>query len=164
MSTQQQDQISLEEDWQPVLPHSAPRDEAEMDITPMIDITFLLLIFFLVTSQPDESTKVDLPEARYGRGVSQRQAVIFSVIQGGGRDLAPVYLGDGQVSQNRIDGDARQQADRIETEVRKALLEGHPNVIIKAEKGVAHREVARVSGAASRVEGIRRYFAVLEVD
>ena len=164
MSTQQQDQRASEEDWQPVLPHHAPRDEVDMDITPMIDITFLLLIFFLVTSRPDDSTKVDLPEARYGRGVSQREAVIFSVIQGGGRRLAPVYLGDGKVPQNRIDGDARQQADRIETEVRKALLEGHPNVIIKAEKGVAHREVARVSGAASRVEGIRLHFAVLEVD
>jgi len=134
-----------------------------MDITPMIDITFLLLIFFLVTSRPDESTRIDLPEARYGRGVSQRESITFSVLQGG-LDLAPVFLGDGRDPENQIDGDARKQADRIEAEVRKALNEGHANVIIKAEKGVPHREVARVSGAASRVEGIRLHFAVLEVD
>lgn len=153
----------IEENWQPVLPRRAFEDEAEMDITPMIDITFLLLIFFLVASRPDDSNRIDLPQARYGRGVSQRESIIFSVTEGG-LDLAPVYLGNGRDPKNRLDGDASAQADRIETEVRKAYNDGHPNVLIKAEKGVPHREVARVSGAASRVEGIRLHFAVLEVN
>ena len=52
------------------------QSDDEMDITPMIDITFLLLIFFLVASTPDRQTAVDLPTARFGRGVSQNNAVI----------------------------------------------------------------------------------------
>ena len=34
--------------------------DAEMDITPMIDVTFLMLIFFLVASTPD--SRADSPD------------------------------------------------------------------------------------------------------
>ncbi len=34
-----------------------PLDDSEMDITPMIDITFLLLIFFLVAARLDETRR-----------------------------------------------------------------------------------------------------------
>ena len=41
-----------EEDDSFVMPRRK-RDDDEMDITPMIDITFLLLIFFVVASKMD---------------------------------------------------------------------------------------------------------------
>ena len=47
------------------------REDAEMDITPMIDIVFLLLIFFLVASKMDEAAAVRLaarPARRRGGG------------------------------------------------------------------------------------------------
>jgi biopolymer transport protein ExbD len=123
----------------------------------------LLLIFFLVASTPDETSKIDLPEARYGKGVSERESIIFSVAEGG-IDMAPVFLGDGRIPANQIPGTAKEQADQIEKEVRKALNEERPrqHVLIKAEKGVPHREVARVTAAASRVAGIHLHFAVME--
>ena len=40
--------------------------DAEMDFTPMIDMVFLLLIFFLVASKIDQATSVKLPPARHG--------------------------------------------------------------------------------------------------
>ena len=39
------------------------KDEGDLDITPMIDITFLLLIFFLVASTSEMQDAVKLPEA-----------------------------------------------------------------------------------------------------
>ena len=57
----------------------ARTDDAEMDITPMIDVTFLLLIFFLVCSSPDQQNSVDLPKARYGTGVDKKNSVVITV-------------------------------------------------------------------------------------
>ena len=40
-----------------------PKMDVDMDITPMIDVTFLLLIFFLVASRVAQDTEVTLPAA-----------------------------------------------------------------------------------------------------
>ncbi len=54
------------------------RDEEEMDITPMIDITFLLLIFFVVCSKMDPTQTGMIPDADNGVAVSAKDsAVIF---------------------------------------------------------------------------------------
>ena len=59
----------IEED-EPMQMSNRRRDDDEMDITPMIDITFLLLIFFLVAARLDEDTPVELPAARHGAAVA----------------------------------------------------------------------------------------------
>ena len=68
-----------EEDEGPVLARRPVEDSAEMDITPMIDITFLLLIFFIVCSTMSQSSAVKLPPARHGKGVDEQMAVIITV-------------------------------------------------------------------------------------
>ena len=50
----------------PILPHRRVKNSADLDITPMIDIVFLLLIFFIVASVPDPQVEADLPHARHG--------------------------------------------------------------------------------------------------
>ena len=60
-----------------------------MDITPMIDITFLLLIFFLVCSTMSQATSVKLPPARHGKGVDEKTAVIIT-IDGEGGEAKPL--------------------------------------------------------------------------
>jgi len=42
--------------------------ELEIDFTPMIDVTFLLLIFFMVTASLAQPTEVRLPRAKSGKG------------------------------------------------------------------------------------------------
>ena len=54
------------------------RDDDEMDITPMIDITFLLLIFFVVCSKMDPTQMGKIPEAQNGIAISAKEsAVVF---------------------------------------------------------------------------------------
>ena len=43
--------------------HKRNPEEGEIDITPMIDVTFLLLAFFVVVSRMDPQSAVDLPKA-----------------------------------------------------------------------------------------------------
>ena len=83
------------EDEGPALPRRAVEDSADMDITPMIDITFLLLIFFLVCSTMSQATSVKLPPARHGKGVDEQTAVIITIDGEEGEGKPRVYLGDG---------------------------------------------------------------------
>src|SRR5687767_6251214 len=43
-------------------------EEAEMDMTPMIDVTFQLLIFFMLTNSLANPAPLEVAEAEYGRG------------------------------------------------------------------------------------------------
>ena len=77
----------------PAAIRSRAAEDFELDITPMIDITFLLLIFFLVCSTTDQESTIELAKARHGRGVGERDSVIIT-ISDEGVDSAPVYLAD----------------------------------------------------------------------
>jgi len=140
------------------------REDPEMDITPMIDITFLLLIFFLVCSTPDQQTAIEMAKAKHGKGVGERNSVIIT-ISSEGIDTAPVYLADGKIESARLPDDMPEQNDLIREAVNVGRLEElKENVLIKADKNVAHRDVARVIKAVSQVEGSKIYLAVMESD
>lgn len=55
------------------------KDDGELDITPMIDITFLLLAFFVVSSKMDPQKDIPLPFASYGEAVSDQASVTLLV-------------------------------------------------------------------------------------
>lgn len=148
-------------DEPPILARAREQIDAEMDITPMIDCVFLLLIFFIVCSTMEQQSPIDLAEARHGRAVGERESIIISVL-GGGVEQAPVYLADGPAL-DPLPNDEEVQREKIlayiEEEQRK---EGKSDVLIKADKNVAHRDVARVIKAVSKVEGINIHLAVAE--
>ena len=149
---------SLEE--APLIRGRDRNEDAEMDITPMIDITFLLLIFFVVCSTLDKQTPIELAQAKHGKGVGERTSIIITV-GSGGVDAAPVYLADAAEGE-ALPGDLDQQRDLIQAAVEKAKTAQKENVLIKADRHVAHRDVARVIKAVSRVEGMKIHLAVLE--
>ena len=157
------DSIDDDLDEPSILSRERDETEAEMDITPMIDCVFLLLIFFIVCSTMEQQSPIDLAEAHHGRTVGEREAIIISVM-GGAADSAPVYLADGPVNDPLPDDEGVQREKilaYIEEEQRK---ESKTDVLIKADKNVAHRDVARVIKSVSQVEGISIHLAVAESD
>lgn len=135
-------------------------DEPELDITPMIDMTFLLLIFFLVTSVPDVQKALSLPPARHGVAVDTRAALIVTLAETGAAE-PDVYLADGRVGAPLSHQPAEQET-AIKQAVRDAIGQGKTSVLIKAERGVLHRYVARVSAAASSAGEVGINVAVME--
>lgn len=121
-----------------------PSTDDELDITPMIDITFLLLIFFLVSSKLNAEQAVDLPKARHGGVVVGKESVILIMRRGTG-DQAEVERSDGAP----FSRDLEQQNEEIALYVQQGLDAGKKHVIIRAEGSVRHGEVGRVSGAIS---------------
>ena len=152
-----------EEEVGAVLPRRPVSDSADMDITPMIDITFLLLIFFLVCSTASPQGAVELPPARHGSGVSDRTSVVLTVVNRGSSGPALVYVADGRKG-SPLPDDQDLQATEIANAVEQGLQEGKSTVLIKAEKGVKHGDVWRVETAVGRVEGVKLHVAVLEIE
>lgn len=155
-----------EDEDEPVTVWRRPRklEEAEMDITPMIDITFLLLIFFLVASRMDADAGVELSPARYGIAVAAKEAVIITVARAEGGE-AQVYKGDGKSPPNLVSGNFAEQEEELVKYVEAGLRDTPPkkHVIVKAERGVKQRDVARVDKAVGRTSLREKlYVAVLE--
>jgi biopolymer transport protein ExbD len=126
------------------------RDDAEMDITPMIDIVFLLLIFFLVASTPERSAQVDMPVAKYGTPVAGVDAVTLIVQRGDAGSVRVVSETGAPIAS----GDLEQQRDTITQYVVQGLLAGggHPKntVLIKGDRSLKQREVQRVIDAIAQ--------------
>ena len=146
------------------LVHKRDRGEdVEMDITPMIDITFLLLIFFIVCSTPDQQSAIKLPVAKYGKGVGEKNSVIIT-LSDEGADSAPIYLADGKIGE-MLPEDEDIQKDMIQEAVEKGRKEQQKdNVLIKADRNVAYRDVEKVIKAVSRVEGAKIHLGVMEAN
>lgn len=148
------------------LPRRRVADDSEMDITPMIDMTFLLLIFFIVASRMEESASVKLPPAQHGNAVSTEGAIVFTI--GGEQEDAQIFKGEGKdparlLSASDTEGKEAEVAAYVEEQVA-----GDPsiqNVVIMAEAGVKHRDVALVMKAVglAQTEGSQLHVAVLEM-
>ncbi len=119
------------------------RDDDEMDITPMIDITFLLLIFFIVTSTMDP-TKIGLiPEADNGLAVSQKDsAVIF--IHPAGEDKVVISRLDGSEFSADEDVQATEIIDYITAEIEKSSGKNKQHVMLFGDADVKVGQVTRV--------------------
>lgn len=136
---------------------------AELDMTPMIDCVFLLLIFFVMGMVPDLEKLVELPPARHGVGADPRESVFITVADRGGPGPARVYLADGKVGLP-LPNDPHQQEAAIRQAVLAGRHEGKTGIILKAERSVRHAEVARIAQAACQVPNMKLYLAVLESD
>ncbi|RIK81656.1 MAG: hypothetical protein DCC67_07995 [Planctomycetota bacterium] len=157
------DLLDRDEPEPPVIARSRQVVDAEMDITPMIDCVFLLLIFFIVCSTMDQQSPIELASARHGKGVGERDAIVIA-IAAGGVDAAPVYLAD-DVTGEPVAGDFDAQREAIRAAVaEQQLKDGKDDVLIKADRNVAHRDVARVIKAVSQVEGVSIHLAVFEAE
>jgi biopolymer transport protein TolR len=143
-----------------------PLDDTEMDITPMIDCTFLLLIFFLLTFKADEGAAIALPPAKYGIPVPSKNAVVLTITKADGERPANVFTGNTTDSSALVDSrDLKALEEEVTAYVEKEATRSRKTyVLIKAAADVKHRDVARVARAASRVPEIEQlHVAVLEV-
>ena len=121
-----------------------PEEDAEMDMTPMIDVTFQLLIFFMLSHTWANLAAMEVPEAVHGRGVNMEgQQVILIDHQGA------YYIGDRPEPQYRHDSAETLVA---EVQANAAKSEGRPlDVIIHGHKRAKHKSVRELIEGLGRV-------------
>ncbi len=118
------------------------RHEASVELTPLIDVVFLLLIFFMVSTEFIRETelKIDLPEASGNPPQTPDEVIEVTV------DRAGDYAVNGKLLLN----------NEIETLVRtlseaKLRYGADSRLIITADANTAHQAVVRAMDAAGQV-------------
>ncbi|MFO0904259.1 MAG: biopolymer transporter ExbD [Pirellulales bacterium] len=154
---------ALDDDDGPTELKKTKLEESEMDIAPMIDCTFLLLIFFIVCSHIGQTASVDLPKAKYGVAVPSKLAVVLTVAPGEG-DSVRIYKGDGIDDATLITaGTVAEQEDEVAAFVAEHVNEGgdKEHVLIKAAANCKSRDVQRVAKAAVRNAEVTQLFVAI---
>ena len=125
-------------------------EEADLDITPMIDVTFLLLIFFMVASTMQGTPDRDLPPAKFGVGVQDSNAILIAINRPSAPgDIPVVVLSTGE---EVTPGDN----DAIRGDVENGLQKDeNSEVIIQADREVPAGFVKEVMRAVTEVEGVK---------
>ncbi|MDQ6988784.1 MAG: biopolymer transporter ExbD [Mariprofundaceae bacterium] len=109
------------------------RSDLLIDLTPMIDVVFLMLIFFMVSTSftVSNTLKLDLPNSNASAAIKEDVQVVIQIDPEG-----RLYVQDEQVE----DGDLRRRILNIS--------KGDPNmrVIIRADAKTQHQRVVYVLG------------------
>lgn len=91
-----------------------PRVGIKMDMTPMVDVAFLLLTFFMLTTQfkPPETVQIELPSSHSAFKLPESDVMIITV-----SDSGKIFLGlDTQQLRVRLFGDEARLSPSIQIE------------------------------------------------
>ncbi|MFP4648183.1 MAG: ExbD/TolR family protein [Halorhodospira sp.] len=118
------------------------REEPEINLTPLIDVVFLLLLFFMITTTfvDEAGLEITLPEAESG-SQDQRSELLEIAIDGDGS-----YYVDGDLLINR-------EAATLVRALEEALAEGEreiTGIVVRADAEAPHRAVVRALDGAGR--------------
>lgn len=128
------------------------REEIDLNLTPLIDVVFLLLIFFMVSTTFEKTAKlkVDLPEAS-AQAVQQPDKKIVIGIDVKGR----YYINDRQLVNTQI------------KTLKLALMKVSGDnkempIVLRADAKTPHQSVVRAMDAASQLGLTRLSISTLE--
>lgn len=115
--------------------------DLSLDLTPLIDCVFLLLIFFMVGTQlinDKTGLKIELPKSSVVE-MSEVQDLVIFVDQSRNMELSYITTDNN----NRVNEKATMEnLENILTE--KLKLSVDKNVVIKADKGLSHGDVVEI--------------------
>src|SRR5688572_18818956 len=110
------------------------QEPPEFDITAMVDLVFMMNIYFLVTFVTVALSGMSLPSADYCNALDADTAVIVRVARSLDGESVTVYLGEGETGEP-ID-EREEQERRIQDAVEEGVASGKTAVLLKAEKRV----------------------------
>lgn len=126
------------------LRRSEPEDSADINLSPMIDCIFILLIFFIVTTVFVDETGIEVNKPQSASAQALNKNSILIAISGDDR----VYYGGEEIGVSGV----RPRIQRI-------LTTEESDVIIQSDAGASHGTFARVYGEAKAAGATRIHFA-----
>jgi len=116
-------------------------DEPDINLTPLIDVVFLLLIFFMVSTTFEHQSRIqiELPEASAEEAIPDEETLEI-IVDAQGR----YFIGDRQVINSEL--------KTLKTAIGKALGQRSAiPVIIRADANTPHQAVITVLDATSQL-------------
>jgi biopolymer transport protein ExbD len=143
----------------PLVARRALVDDAHFDVTAMVDLVFMMNIFFLVSWVGANLAELDLPTARHCKAVDTDTTVVVSVTGKAGQ-RPEVHLGEPRGGE--LVADPAEVAAKVHTLIEKGASEGKKTVLVKAQRDLQLNQLRTVLTAASSVEGVKLNAAVIE--
>jgi len=129
------------------------KEELDVNITPLIDVVFLLLIFFMVSTTFDRESEIDvtLPEATQDAPQKQDELIEITISSDG------VFYINGKRVINKQMSTLKQALLKI------ANGREDPPIIISADAQTAHQSVVTVMDAARQLGFVHLSFATAQI-
>ena len=131
-------------------------ESVEVNLTPLIDVVFLLLIFFMVTTTFDRHArlKVSLPESSAKSTQQKDEPLVLSIDAKGN-----YFLNDRQI--------INQQLDTLKQAIQKTIAEKKQDtkdvaLVLRADANTPHQSVVRAMDAASQLGMTKLSIATVE--
>ncbi|VAW52703.1 Biopolymer transport protein ExbD/TolR [hydrothermal vent metagenome] len=131
-------------------------ENVEVNLTPLIDVVFLLLIFFMVSTTFDRHAKlkVSLPEASVKAAQQRDNPLVLSIDAKGN-----YFLNDRQI--------VNQQLNTLKQAILKTISSTNANIadvalVLRADANTPHQSVVRAMDAASQIGLTRLSIATVE--
>lgn len=131
-------------------------ESVEVNLTPLIDVVFLLLIFFMVTTTFDRHArlKVSLPESSAKTTQQKQEPLVLSIDAKGN-----YFLNDRQI--------VNQQLDTLKQALQKVIGQTNQDykdvsLVLRADANTPHQSVVRAMDAASQLGMTRLSIATVE--
>jgi biopolymer transport protein ExbD len=131
-------------------------ETVEVNMTALIDVVFLLLIFFMVTTTFDRHArlKVSLPEASTKAVQQQDEPLVLSIDAKGN-----YFLNERQI--------VNQQLDTLKQALQKVIAEKNQDykdvsLVLRADANTPHQAVVRAMDAASQLGMSKLSIATVE--
>ncbi|CAM3552696.1 biopolymer transporter ExbD [Pseudoalteromonas flavipulchra] len=105
-------------------------EDAAVDMTPMLDIVFIMLIFFIVTTSFVKEAGIEVNKPKAAQAQKTKNANIFIAI----RENGEIWMDKRQVDVERVSANLESLMAEQPTDV----------VIIQADKGAKHGVVVQV--------------------
>lgn len=116
-------------------------EEPDVNLTPMIDVVFLLLLFFMVSTSfiRESSLKVDLPEAT-GQALAEQDKSIDIVINADGQFVVDTIT---------LDKPSNEQLAKV---LKKAVGDNtDPHIIISADANAEYQNIVTAMDTAQQL-------------
>ncbi len=126
------------------------KESPELNLTPLIDVVFLLLIFFMVSTTFDKESriKIELPQAATQDERDKQDSVLDLTIDASGR----FYVNQREVINTEL--------NTLMRAIEKAVKERRDlPVIISADANTPHHAVIRAMDAASQLGFVNMTFS-----
>ena len=144
---------------------SQETEEVSLNLAPLIDVVFLLLIFFMVTTSFTQENAIDLTLPEASSKQPREHSVVINITVTG---LDEIIIESDQSRFSGIDGteNRAQLGEKIEQAIAQLLAADSqsdavdPTIIIQADKSASHGRVIQLMDSIARL-GIRKIqFAV----
>jgi biopolymer transport protein ExbD len=141
----------------------------KMDMTPMVDVAFLLLTFFMLTTQfkPQEDVEIQLPSSHSAIKLPESDVMMISVTQDG-----KIYLGlDSQILRERLFGAAGKYKASMEVTkhdlgnllIQARVANPRLRTVVKGDKGAPFGPVEDVMTVLQQTK-ITRFNLVTDLE